>query len=72
MIRTAIFIRDLVIAVALAWIGVHIEPAREQACQTVKGADAAPMCTPARGASFDVAGFGVEMAGEQHCATTIR
>jgi hypothetical protein len=31
------------------------------------------MCTGARpGASFNVAGFGVEMAAENDCATTIR
>lgn len=74
MVRAAIFVRDLVIALALAWIGVSIEPVREEACTKVKGADTAvAMCTGARStASFSVAGFGVEMAAENDCATTIR
>jgi len=76
MVRAAMFVRDLVIALALAWIGVTIEPVREQACTKVKGADTAVvanMCSGGRpGASFSVAGFGVEMAAENDCATTVR
>lgn len=74
MFRVAIFVRDLLIALALGWIGVSIEPVREEACTKVKGADtAAAMCTGGRpAASFSVAGFGVEMAAENDCATTIR
>lgn len=73
MMRTAIFVRDLLIALALGWIGVNIEPVREESCSQVKGVDvAAPMCTGARNASFSVAGFGVEMASESECISTVR
>jgi hypothetical protein len=74
MLRVAMFVRDMVIALALGWIGISIEPVREEACTKVKGADTAvAMCTGGRaGASFNVAGFGVEMAAENDCATTIR
>jgi hypothetical protein len=69
MIRVVIFVRDMVIALALAWIGVTIEPVREEACPN-KGADAAPaamMCTGARAPSFSVGGFGVELAAQTAC-----
>jgi hypothetical protein len=74
MMRTAIFVRDLLIALALGWIGVNIEPVREETCSKVKGVDsAAPaMCKGARAASFSVAGFGVEMAAESECVSTVR
>ena len=62
MVRIIIFVRDFVIALALGWIGVSIEPAaREQAC-TLKGADAA-MCTSARNPSFNA----TSVAGEAGC-----
>ena len=72
MIRLAVFVRDMVIALALAWIGVSIEPVREETCSKVKGADTVAAMCQARGPSFDVAGFGVEMAAESECVTTIR
>jgi hypothetical protein len=68
MLRVVMFIRDMVIALALGWIGVTIEPAKEKACP-VEGADAAPvaMCVGQRAPSFSVAGFGVELASESAC-----
>lgn len=69
MIRVVMFVRDMVIALALGWIGVSIQPAKEEACP-VKGADSAPamMCSGgARAPSFNVAGFGVELASEAAC-----
>ena len=59
MIRVIVFVRDMIIALALGWIGVTIQPAaREQACPLkgpLKGADAA-MCAPTRTPGFRVAG----------------
>lgn len=68
MLRVVVFVRDMVIALALGWIGVTIEPAKEKAC-AVEGADSAPvsMCVGQRAPSFDVAGFGVELAAETAC-----
>ncbi|MDX2234961.1 MAG: hypothetical protein NW200_10750 [Hyphomonadaceae bacterium] len=65
MIRVVMFVRDMVIALALGWIGVTIQPAppAEEACP-VKGVDSvAAICTNgARAPSFDVAGFGMELS----------
>ncbi len=62
MVRIVIFVRDFVIALALGWIGVSIEPAaREEVC-TLKGADAA-MCSSARTPSFSV----TSVANEAGC-----
>ena len=53
MVRVMVFLRDLIISLALGWIGVTIQPAaRENACP-LKGADAA-MCTSARTPGFSV------------------
>ena len=55
MIRVIVFVRDMIIALALGWIGVTIQPAvHEEACP-LKGADAA-MCTSARTPGFQVDG----------------
>ena len=56
MIRVIVFVRDMIIALALGWIGVTIQPAvhDEGACP-LKGADAA-MCTSARTPGFQVDG----------------
>lgn len=66
MIRAVVLLRDLVIALALGWIGVSIDPVKEPVTETacaVKGADAPPqMC--ARAPGFSVAGFGMELAAE--------
>lgn len=62
MVRIMIFARDFVIALALGWIGVSIEPAaREEVC-TLKGSDAA-MCSTARTPSFSVS----SVTGEAAC-----
>ena len=54
MVRIVIFVRDFVIAMALGWIGVSIEPvAREEAC-TLKGADAVMCTSVSRNPSFSV------------------
>ena len=63
MVRIVMFVRDLVIALALGWIGVSIEPAaREEAC-TLKGADAAMCASASRHPSFSVS----TVAGEAGC-----
>jgi hypothetical protein len=69
MIRVVVVVRDMLIALALGWIGVSIERAPEDAACEVKGADSVvAMCTGgARAPSFNVAGFGVELAAEQAC-----
>jgi hypothetical protein len=64
MVRAFVFVRDLVIALALGWIGVTLEPVAEKSCPAA-GADSAPsLC---RGPGFEVAGFGVELARDGAC-----
>lgn len=53
MIAALIAVRDMIIALALSWIGVSVEPVKTEPC-ALKGADAG-MCTP-RGAGFDATG----------------
>lgn len=68
MFRVVVLLRDLVIALALGWIGVTIVPAAEEAACPVKGADSAPaVCTSARAPSFNVAGFGMELQSPGAC-----
>ncbi len=50
MISALIVVRDMIIALALSWIGVSVEPARTEPC-SLKGADAG-MCGQ-RGVGFD-------------------
>jgi len=53
MIAALIVVRDMLIALALSWIGVSIEPSKTEPC-TLKGADAG-MCSE-RSAGFDASG----------------
>lgn len=53
MIATLIVVRDMIIALALSWIGVSVEPAKTEPCP-LKGADAG-MCSQ-RTAGFDTGG----------------
>lgn len=50
MIAALIVVRDMIIALALGWIGVSVAPAKQEPC-TLKGADAG-MCSE-RAAGFD-------------------
>ncbi|KAF0170156.1 MAG: hypothetical protein IV086_11910 [Hyphomonadaceae bacterium] len=50
MISALIVVRDMIIALALSWIGVSVEPARTEPC-SLKGADAGT-CGQ-RGVGFD-------------------
>jgi len=53
MIAALIVVRDMIIALALSWIGVSVEPAKTEPC-ALKGADAG-MCSQ-RGAGFETGG----------------
>lgn len=53
MVAALIVVRDMVIALALSWIGVSVEPAKTEPC-ALKGADAG-MCSQ-RAAGFDSGG----------------
>lgn len=53
MVAALIVVRDMIIALALSWIGVSVEPAKTEPC-ALKGADAG-MCSQ-RGAGFDATG----------------
>lgn len=55
MIAALIVVRDMIIALALNWIGVSVEPVatKSEPC-ALKGADAG-MCTQ-RGVGFDASG----------------
>ena len=50
MIAALIVVRDMIIALALSWIGVSVEPAKTEPC-ALKGADAG-ICGQ-RSAGFD-------------------
>lgn len=65
MIRVIVYVRDAIIALALGWIGVTIQPVavHEEACP-LKGADAAAMCTSVRTPSFDVGADTMSCPGE--------
>jgi hypothetical protein len=52
MTSALIVLRDMIIAMALSWIGVSVVPAKPEPCP-LKGADAG-MCSQ-RGAGFDTA-----------------
>jgi hypothetical protein len=53
MVSALIAVRDMIIALALSWIGVSVVPAKTEPC-ALKGADAG-MCSQ-RGAGFDSTG----------------
>lgn len=53
MIAALIVVRDMIIALALSWIGVSVQPTQTEPC-SLKGADAG-MCSQ-RGAGFDATG----------------
>lgn len=53
MIDALVFVRDMIIALALSWIGITVAPAQKEPCP-LKGADAG-MCEQ-RTAGFDASG----------------